>query len=281
MQDVLTTILQPSRLTVIVDIGASPIDGKPPYKAMLDAGLCEVIGFEPQPEALATLRETATAKETYLPYVVADGKKGTLRICKAPGMTSLLEPDPQQLALFNLFPIFGTVLEERNIDTVRLDDLKEISELDFLKIDIQGSELTVFSNGKKWLGEAVAVQTEVSFIPLYVEQPTFGQVDNFLRKLGYVPHCFLAIKRWSLSPTVFSNNPRMPGNQLLESDIVYVKDFSNLAAMDSEKIKHLAMLSHHVFHSFDLVNLALIELEKRGEIRRNSAQKYAASSAGK
>ena len=71
MQDVLRTILQPSRPTVIVDIGANPIDGEPPYKAMLEAGLCEVIGFEPQPEALARLREAATAKETYLPYVAA------------------------------------------------------------------------------------------------------------------------------------------------------------------------------------------------------------------
>ena len=79
---------------------------------------------------------------------------------------------------------------------------------------------------------------------------------------------------------MFSNNARIPGNQLLESDIVYVKDFSNLAVMDSEKIKHLAMLSHHVFHSLDLVNLALIELEKRGEMKRNSVQKYLASSAG-
>ena len=154
VQDVLTTILQPSRLTAIVDIGANLIEGEPSYKAMLEAGLCEVIGFEPQPEALATLRESATAKETYLPYVVADGQEGTLRICKAPGMTSLLEPDPRQLALFNLFPNFGTILEEWKIDTIRLDDIKEISELDFLKIDIQGSELTVFSNGKEVAGRS-------------------------------------------------------------------------------------------------------------------------------
>ena len=279
MQDVLTTILQPSRLTVVVDIGANPIDGKPPYEAMLKAGLCEVIGFEPQPGPLATLKESATAQETYLPYVVADGKQATLHICKGSGMTSLLEPDPRQLALFNSFPVFGAVLEERNVDTVRLDDITEISALDFLKIDIQGGELTVFSNGRKWLGEAVAVHTEVSFIPLYVAQPTFGQVDDFLRKLGYVPHCFTAIKRWALSPTVFSKTPRKPGNQLLEADIVYVKDFSNLSVIDSEKIKHLAMLSHHVFHSIDLVNLALKELETRGDVGRGSVQRYLTSLA--
>jgi FkbM family methyltransferase len=280
-RDVLTTILRPDRLTAIVDIGANPIDGTPPYKAMLEAGLCEVIGFEPQSEALSRLKKTATRKETYLPHVVADGKEGTLHICKASGMTSLLKPDPRQLALFNLFPEFGTVLEERKMNTIRLDDIKEISKMDFLKIDIQGSELTVFSNGRKRLGEAVAVQTEVSFIPLYAEQPTFDQIDNFLRKLDYVPHRFLSVKRWALSPTVFSNEPRIPGNQLLEADIVYVKDFSNLSVMDSEKIRHLALLSHHVFGSVDLANLALIELQRRGDVGRDSVQRYQASVAAR
>ena len=37
--DLLTEILKPARATAIVDIGANPIDGEPPYKAMLAAGL--------------------------------------------------------------------------------------------------------------------------------------------------------------------------------------------------------------------------------------------------
>jgi FkbM family methyltransferase len=269
VQDALTEILRQRRLTTIVDIGANPIDGDPPYKPMLEAGLCEVIGFEPQPDALARLRNSATENETYLPYAV----------CSAPGMTSLLEPDLNQLAHFNLFPSLGTVLEKRKICTVCLDDIDEISDLDFLKIDVQGSELMVFSNGTKSLNSAVAVQTEVSFVPLYVGQPSFGQVENFLRKLGFVPHCFLSIKKWALSPTAFSGNPRKAGNQLLEADIVYVKDFTKLADMESEKIKHLAMLSHHIFQSYDLVNLALIELKKRGEVERDSLKQYLASVA--
>ena len=36
--DLLTEILKPTRATAIVDIGANPIDGEPPYKAMLAAG---------------------------------------------------------------------------------------------------------------------------------------------------------------------------------------------------------------------------------------------------
>jgi hypothetical protein len=55
MTDLLTDILRPERPTAIVDVGANPIDGDPPYKAMLRLGLCDVVGFEPQPETLARL----------------------------------------------------------------------------------------------------------------------------------------------------------------------------------------------------------------------------------
>lgn len=56
MSSVLHDLLQPQRLTEVVDIGANPIDGDPPCKPMLDAGLCRVTGFEPQAEPLAELR---------------------------------------------------------------------------------------------------------------------------------------------------------------------------------------------------------------------------------
>ena len=45
----LLDLLKPQRITEIVDIGANPIDGDPPYKPMLRAGeICKVTGFEPQ-----------------------------------------------------------------------------------------------------------------------------------------------------------------------------------------------------------------------------------------
>ena len=46
--DPLVYLLKPMRQTSIVDIGANPIDGDPPYKAMLRRRFCRLIGFEPQ-----------------------------------------------------------------------------------------------------------------------------------------------------------------------------------------------------------------------------------------
>jgi len=103
----LTEILRPARLTAVVDVGANPIDGDPPYKAMLAAGLCEVTGFEPQAGALERLERKKGPRERYLPYALADGTERVLHVCELEGMTSLLVPEPAHLALFNLFPTWG------------------------------------------------------------------------------------------------------------------------------------------------------------------------------
>jgi hypothetical protein len=74
----------PQRLTDVVDIGANPIDGEPPYTSMLAEGLCHVTGFEPQQEALVELQRMKGPNERYLPYAVGDGDAHTLNICRAP-----------------------------------------------------------------------------------------------------------------------------------------------------------------------------------------------------
>ncbi len=79
--DTLASVITPSRRTVIVDVGANPIDGEPPYKGMLSKGLCNVIGLEPQSDAIAKLNASKGPHETYLPYAVGDGQPHTLHIC--------------------------------------------------------------------------------------------------------------------------------------------------------------------------------------------------------
>src|SRR6201996_9015484 len=107
--DLLTEILAPLRPTAIVDVGANPIDGEPPYKRMLAAGLCDVVGFEPQAEAMARLEAIKGPRERYLPHALGDGTERTLYVCNLEGMSSLLIPDRQHLELFNLFPTWGDV----------------------------------------------------------------------------------------------------------------------------------------------------------------------------
>lgn len=277
MNTTVHNLLRPERLTDIVDIGANPIDGDPPYKTMLEAGLCRVTGFEPHHEALLELQQKQGPYERYLPDAVGDGQTHTLNICHASGMTSLFEPDPAILGPLGLFEYFGSIsdiTERVPLVTRKLDDISEIEHLDFLKIDIQGGELAVFRNGQATLAHTVAIQTEISFITLYKDQPSLGEVDQELRSQGFIPHCFTAIKNWPITPCLVGDNPYQAINQLLEADIVYVRDFAHPETMSDEQLKHLALIAHHCYQSFDLTLRCIMLLEQRSAIEAGTQKRY-------
>ena len=54
----LNSLLKTETKIKVVDIGANPIDGTPPYVSLLQSGHAEVVGFEPEPGALAKLHTT-------------------------------------------------------------------------------------------------------------------------------------------------------------------------------------------------------------------------------
>ncbi|MDF0516577.1 FkbM family methyltransferase [Bradyrhizobium yuanmingense] len=275
--DLLNNLLRPARLTSVIDVGANPIDGEPPYRAMLQRRLCTVVGFEPQEEALIELNARKSDLESYYHYVIGNGHKAKLRLCRLPGMTSLLLPDQNALSHFAKFSEWGSVVSEHAVQTRRLDDIGEIRHLDFLKIDVQGSELAVFGGARQKLKQAVVIETEVSFLCLYKDQPTFGDIDAELRKQGFVPHAFTAVKQRMIAPLSDPSNPHAAMNQLLEADIVYVRNFMRPADMTVEQLKHLAMISHHCYRSFDLAANCIHHLIARRSIPDQSIHDYMAS----
>lgn len=240
-----------------MDVGAAPIDDAPPYRKMLNSGLCTVVGFEPNEKMLAELERGATDKgrTLYLNNIIGDGFDGTMHECVAPGMNSLLEPDEEALAVFSDFSGLGRVVARSPVKTSRLDNL--INAMDMLKIDIQGGEMKAFAGATRLLEQAVCVHTEVSFVSLYRNQPTFGDIDCNLRSRGFVPHGFAAVKTWPISPS------HRKSNQLLEADVIYVRDFTKMKKMSHDQIKHLGLIARHCYQSADLVEMCASELKRR------------------
>jgi hypothetical protein len=151
--------------------------------------------------------------------------------------------------------------------------MSEIDHIDFLKIDIQGSELSVFQNGRARLAKAVAIQTEVSFVPLYKDQPVFGDIDLELRGLGFIPHMFAAINKKMIAP-MMGPHPGAALNQLVEADIVYVRNFIKPEQMNSEQLKHLALIAHHCYGSYDLATNCIHHLTQRRDVSADARDRY-------
>lgn len=236
----------------VVDIGANPIDGEPPYFNLLKDNKVKVTGFEPQKEALEKLIQMKSENETYLPYAVGDGNEATLYICHASGMTSTLKPNFEVLNQFQGYPQWAKVKKEEKIKTVRLDDLSELTEIDWLKIDIQGGELSVFKNAEKKLKNTLIIQTEVNFIQLYENQPLFSEIDQWMREHGFTLHTLLEERKRLYAPMVINNQVHNGINQLTTADAIYIKNERNIAKLTTKQKKKMAYILHHAYGSYDI-----------------------------
>jgi len=257
-----------------MDIGAAAIAETPVYKILIDLGLGNLNAFEGDKRQSQKLKDEYGTNIKLFEKFIFDGNEQDLYLCTAEsGMTSVLKPDQNALNFFNGFGGL-TVKKVEKIKTTKLNDISELPLIDFAKMDIQGAELTVLKNGTEKLKDCLALQLEVSYIALYEKQPSFGEIDLWMRSQGFVPHCFLDVKRWSIYPTIFNNNFRTPGNQLLESDVVYIKDPLKLHLLSDDQLKKISIISHYCFQSVDLSGFIFLELEKRNIVPKDSYKQY-------
>ena len=262
----------------IADIGAALINERPLYETLLTRKLARLSAFDGDDRQKAALTEAYGDSINLYVEVIADGKPHKLYLSPPEnGMSSILKPSAAGLAFFNGFSGFGLVQKEIPVRSKKLDDVEGLDAIDFLKMDIQGAELMALKGGKRVLRSCVAVQLEVSFIALYEKQPSFGEVDVYMRSIGFVPHCFVDVKRWSIAPTIRDGNFRMPFNQLLEADVLYVKDPLQVDSMSTEAVRNLAFIAWYCYNSPDLLAYLLMALERRGVLAGGSAQRFLAS----
>ena len=265
-------ILRFKSLINIVDIGANPIDGDPPYKSLLEKGLAHITGFEPNPVALEQLNLKKGSNETYLPNAVFDGDEHELKICNAQGMSSLLEPNKELLSYFHGFPDWGEVIDRVPVSTVRLDDIISIKDLDYLKIDIQGGELEVFRNGIEKLRDCLVIQTEVEFLPMYKDQPLFSEVELFLRGQGFIFHRFAPLISRTVQPLVVEGDIYKGLSQNFWADAVFIKDFTKFDNLSPLELKKIALILHEVYGSVDIALRAIMAIDKKS--KSNMAEEY-------
>lgn len=270
----LEALLNLPDLPRIADIGANPMNHAAPYADFLKHGFCTVTGFEPQEDTMRELIEQKSDLETYLPDAVGDGETHTLNLYRGFGLASIFTIRGQTLGYLRGLRRAARPQGTVNIKTSRLDDISEVGRVDLLKIDIQGGELSVFENGARTLGSVLAVQTEVNFFPLYDDQPGFGEIDVCLRQFGLVPHSFQHIeKRIVLSKWGSAMNNRHAA-QMLDGDILYLRDLSKPDALSSHDLGRMALISAGVYGLTDVTLRCLELLQMRAEIEEADLEAY-------
>lgn len=253
----LSSILSPMPRLKILDVGAMSLgEGTEPYAALLKAAPCAVIGFEPVETELAKLKAIDKSGATFLPYYVGDGTPQVFHECNYPMTSSLLEPNSALLAKFQNLEELTRVVKRTPVETKRLDDMREVAGTDLLKIDVQGGELMVLHGAVETLKSVLVVHTEVEFVPMYKDQPLFGDIDEFLRAQGFLLHRLGAAGRM-LKPVVVNSDVNAMGSQLLWADAIFLRDFMSFDRLAPAALLKLAVILHANYRSFDFAAHAL------------------------
>ena len=258
----LLELLPESTLFNIIDVGASFNPGGPaPYQGFVDAGKARVTGFEPNFAECERLNQTFGLPHRFLPHFVGDGGPATFYETNWALTGSLFPANTALLEKFQNLAELTTPVAEHPVETMRLDDLEEIVDVDYFKIDVQGAELLVFRGAPRLLAETLVICTEVEFVELYKGQPLFADVDAFLRQSGFKLHRFNGFGTRAFKPLIFNNDINAGGGQILWSDAIYVRDWMRLDELSADKLLKYAVLAHDLLHSYDLTHLVLSALD--------------------
>jgi len=246
----------------ILDIGAA-LGESPSYQTLVETGRARITGFEPNEAECEKLNRLYGGTHRFFPHFVGDGKAATFYETNWNLTGSLFEPNSRLLDMFQNLGEVTQFVARHPINTVCFDDIPELANIDFIKIDIQGGELAVFQNALRVLSGVVAIQTEVEFVELYKQQPMFADVDGFLRRQGFQFHTFTGFGSRAFKPIVVGGDPNRGIRQYIWSDAIYVRDWLRLEHLAATKLKKMAVVAHDILQSWDLAHLVLQSLDRQ------------------
>jgi FkbM family methyltransferase len=190
-----------------------------------DADACEAANTD-----LANRQINWTERHIPLALSKTTGES-TLYVTHNPMCSSLYPPNQPYLNRFADLPELVGLDFTVEMETTTLDEFckqEGITAIDFLQVDVQGADLQVLQGAEHILKTVLAVQTEVEFSHLYVNQPLFADTDSYLRAQDFTLfHMTSAYVPRARSPIVSSAR----SGQLLWGDAFYFCDLLQDAEM--------------------------------------------------
>ncbi len=263
MADIVRSVA-PGLTFTTLEVGALPIEGSvEPAHVLLDLFPGSlVIAFEVNPDLCRELNQSAQEGLTFHPVALGGANESRPFYNTAhPMCGSLYRPNERITDTYNSMEV-RRVQSVEQINTIGLDGFRAdngIGPVDFMKLDIQGAELEVFKGGIKTLTETLVIVTEVMFIPMYEDQPLFGDQSAFLTEQGFMFHKFLGMGGRTIKPYILRGDPNFV-SQHMWSDAVFMRSPMALDRLRDEQLLKQGVLmllygcvdvAGHCFSAFD------------------------------
>lgn len=174
-------------VNVIFDIGANLGQTTLKYRKIFPETI--IYAFEPFAEVYKDYQKTFSWDRKIKPYnfAISDKNgKGKFFLNKSHYTNSLLEPEIELNHSFHKVERS----EDITVETITLDTFvkkENISQINILKVDVQGGEMKVLEGAKRLIEEQKIdlMFVEVEFISLYRGQPLFYDICRYLEDRKY------------------------------------------------------------------------------------------------
>ncbi len=203
-------------------------------------------GFEPDERVRMTNPKTKFSGYHLSPFAVGDSDGyAILNVTKDEGKSSFFFPNQDFLKRFP-HPLRFSISKQIELPIKRVDS-QDFDDIDFIKIDIQGGELSALKGADGILDEVLGVEVEVEFSKIYTDQPLFGSIYDFLAEREFEFVDFVNLCRWE-------RKSQLGLGQLVFGDALFLKSPEKILfdELSEEKIrKYLAIL--YLYNRFDLI----------------------------
>lgn len=155
-----------------------------------------IIGFEPDDRSNCE-QENSVLNKVYNLALSEFDEERDFYFTRKPECSSFFIPNKKYLDLFPNKERWDIVGKAR-IHCKAMDSLynEGLNNIDFIKIDTQGSELEILRGGRKVLNNVLGVEVEAEFIEMYEGQPLFGDVCGFLNQVCFEFYDFITLYRY-------------------------------------------------------------------------------------
>ena len=189
----LAAVLAHHRIDLVFDIGANT--GQYARRLRRTGYAGRIVSFEPQSTVHAALAEAAAGDSgwTVAPRLaIGDSDRPvTLNISAESDMSSALPFTAEMAGLLDSAAYSGTeTVPQARLDAV-FGEFVRSGDRVLLKSDTQGYDRRVLDGAAGVLDRVVAIQLELSIVPVYVGEPSWREMIDHLQTLGFSPALFI------------------------------------------------------------------------------------------
>jgi len=249
-------ILSGEELTLL-DIGAA---GVMENRWKRISTLVNYIGFEPDERSYNDLLRKPNNCESYNLYQKAVwSKKGAISFHLTRGWQQSSHYQPNENVVDN-FPKRERfdIIKKIEMETDTIDNLVD-KKIDFIKIDAQGGELEILKGANKTLDHVMGLEMEVGLHEIYLDQPLFHEVVNFMDEKDFVFIDLISLRRWERANLYSSMG------QLVFGDAIFLRSPEWFVKYYGDNVQKLCrfMAICSLYNRFDIIDCLLQKMSPK------------------